>query len=105
MVAFRVGQKVTLFKPFPAGEIRRAKQCGVTLPSAGVVYTIRAVEPGVFTPNDSYLLLAELTNAPMPSSGREPNFFSTLFRPVVNRKPSIEIFTSMLNKPTVKVPA
>jgi hypothetical protein len=27
------------------------------------------------------------------------------FRPVIERKTSIEIFTSMLNKPTVKVPA
>lgn len=98
MTAFHVGQKVTLAKDFPQGEVRRAKKCGVTLPSAGVVYTIRSVEPGVFKSRDSYLLLVELTNAPMSGSGREPNFFAKLFRPVVERKPDISIFTDMLNK-------
>jgi hypothetical protein len=104
MTNFHVGQKVTLAKDFPKGEISRAKKCGVILPAAGVVYTIRAVEPGVFSKRDTYLLLAELVNAPM-SSGREPNFFSKLFRPVVERKTSIAIFHEILNKTRTGVPA
>jgi hypothetical protein len=105
MAHFHVGQKVTVFKPFPACEIQRAKDEGVTLPVLGVVYTVRGMEPGVWNSNETFIRLAEIVNGPHVEDGIEPSFSATRFRPVIERKTDISIFKAMLNPSKQGVPA
>lgn len=101
---FVVGQKVVLIKPFPDQEIERAKADGVTLPSLGVIYTIREMEPGygLYVARVA-LRFIELVNPPHHSNGLEPAFIHTMFRPLTARKTDISVFRAMLT-PAGKVP-
>jgi len=104
MCNFRVGQKVTMVRQFSPNVAARAALDGTTLPSYGVVYTVRGIEPDGID-GDDYLWLVELTNKPHWSDGIEPNFGSTLFRPVVETKTDISIFKAMLTDQPERVGA
>lgn len=102
---FRVGQKVAVAKEFPQSEIRRAQDDGVLLPKHGVVYTIRNMEPGIWNPCETFIRLEEIVNLPHVEDGIEPSFSATRFRPVVESKTEISIFTAMLTGKKAKVGA
>lgn len=98
MCNFRVGQKVTMVQGYEPKVYDRAKSEGVTLPETGVVYTVRGIEDGLgWYSGVPFIWLEELRNAPHVSDGVEPNWDARLFRPVVDRKTDISIFTAMLN--------
>lgn len=91
---FRVGQKVVCIKAHP--EWVRAC-CAV--PLVGRTYTVRGID------DTGGLLLEEIVNRHHPfafdiSTGRlspgEASFYVDRFRPVVERKTDIAIFTEML---------
>lgn len=102
---FHVGQKVVVAREFPACEIVRARLDGVIIPEAGVVYTIRNMEPGVWNPSEVFIRLVELVNVPHCSDGIEPSFSATRFRPVVERKTDISVFKAMLTGNKARVDA
>ena len=109
MCNFHVGQKVVLVddEPRQYGVTReRALSLGATYPKKGPVYTIREVY--VSNLGTPAVLLEEIENVQTSISlgfKCEIGFDADRFRPVVERKTDISIFTSMLNKPTVKVQA
>ena len=73
-------------------------------PVSGSVYTVRAILPD---DEGGSLLLEELVNAEhVFSEGLfEPDFDATMFRAVVTRPTSIEIFTKILNTTRIGVDA
>jgi hypothetical protein len=76
-------------------------------PAKGSVYTIRNITVSDFT-GDAVLLLKEIDNrgtADATGWMKEPGIEACRFRPVIERKTDISIFTAMLNKPTVRVTA
>lgn len=95
---FIVGQKVVCVGGFPDREIQRAKEDGVYLPAKGAIYTIRDMEPGAdwWTRHLVFIRLVELVNTPHVVDGIEPSFSAGGFRPVVEKKADISIFTAML---------
>lgn len=95
MSAFRVGQKVVLAVPFGTLSVTRAALDGVILPQKGPVYTIREFDPD--TSNGVVCIrLVEIINGPHIEDGFEPSFEAALFRPVAERKTSIEVFKALL---------
>jgi len=97
---FYVGQRVA----YIGKEYGKAGFGWETLPKKGPVYTIRAV---TVRGSEEGLLLNEIVNCPaMYGDGiYEAAFPSELFRPVVERKTSIEVFTAMLNPSDKRVEA
>lgn len=96
MCNFRPGQKVVMFRDFGQGARLRADLEGVVLPVKGPVYTVREIDPD--TSNGFVCIrLVEITNGPHVGDGMEPSFEAALFRPIVERKTSIEVFKAMLN--------
>lgn len=92
-MTFRVGQKVVCIREF------RDTRCPLTKhwPKLNVVYTIREIRVSR-SDGELYFHLNELVN-PVGnfSQGRgEAYFYSRNFRPVVERKTDISIFTEML---------
>lgn len=92
-MTFRVGQKVAC--------IDDAGLCCeflIEVPRAGKVYEIRGFAEGIRFDGSvgTGILLCGVHN-PLASTGREHCFDPRRFRPVVERKTSIEIFTAMLN--------
>jgi hypothetical protein len=96
MTALRAGMKVTMVTEFPPSEVARAAREGVALPVKGPVYTIRNTEPGSIIETEVYLRFQEIKNGPHVGDGIEPSFGAHRFRPVVERKTSIEVFQQML---------
>lgn len=90
-MAFYVGQKVVCIHEPRASQI--AKWPGSHWPHKGGVYTIRAIN---VWPTETLLRLAELDNSHFTISRIEPGFDASHFRPVVERKTDISIFTKML---------
>lgn len=99
-MTFRVGQKV-VFIAHVADDVR-ACYPNASFPNKDGIYTIRGFgrrdEPG------DLLLLQELDNGHLIGltlNGfyccREPGFSAEKFRPIVERKTDISIFTAMLN--------
>lgn len=91
---FRVGQKVVCV----AGSSMHVRASeGYIYPTNTDVYTIR----GMYRDGsgNTQLLLQEIKNKPMETNvgTREPGFNARYFRPVVERKTDISIFTAMLN--------
>lgn len=91
-MTFHVGQKVVCVHAF-VDEVRFPTLC---IPVRGGIYTIRAIIQG----HDGIrlrdgLLLEEITNGLGPR-GIEYNFNPERFRPVVERKTDISVFTEML---------
>ncbi|ASY62500.1 hypothetical protein SJ05684_c10420 [Sinorhizobium sojae CCBAU 05684] len=100
---FYVGQKVVLAEPYGADAIIRATINGDVLPSPEVVYTIRRIRPpfeGIV-----FILLNELVNHTTPGTDDEASFNAARFRPVVDRKTDISVFTDMLTEQKAKVDA
>lgn len=93
MSNFHVGQKVAATTDL---------ECGV---ESGEVFTISRIEIGEFVAYDGKKQTLSLhfheRYVRNGYSGFDPRFF----KPVVERKPSIEIFKAMLNKPTVRIDA
>ena len=107
-MTFYVGQKVVciddnfdpLWKgPFSTGHIP-------ILPTKGSVYTIRRILPDFPFSNSVALgiLLEEIVNAEVPLIGgvQEHPFGARRFRPVVERKTDISVFTEILDRENAK---
>ncbi len=103
MTNFHVGQKVVVAFPYEEHIQAEAASCGDTLPQPNVIYSIREIEP----PDPDGFVCIRLHEIVNPSSffQGECAFNSQRFRPVVERKTSIEIFTKLLNPQTVRQPA
>lgn len=105
MCNFHVGQRIVLAKEYDDFDHIRAMLQGDVLPVTGVVYTVREIEP---EPVDGlwYIRLVEIKNDPLPFDfERESAFNSARFRPVVERKTDISVFTAMLNTSKERAPA
>lgn len=90
-MAFRVGQKVTPKNAKPWEDEFSYE----IFPQFGVVYTVRACE---WNNGEQFIWLAEIINQPAEYEEglSELNFFADEFRPVVERKTDISVFTAML---------
>jgi hypothetical protein len=99
---FRVGQKVVCVDDaFPGHELCLAD----TLLRAGYIYTIAAVvaESCVSRPGPyPGIHLVEINRPLSKHDGRVLAYRASRFRPIVERKTDISIFTKMLTKDTVK---
>lgn len=92
-MTFRVGQKVVCIGKFPQS---RLDLPFVTFPEFEQVYTVRANVLGHNGKTEAPgILLLEIKNSIGPR-GVEYNFHPTRFRPLVERKTDISIFTKML---------
>lgn len=88
---FHVGQKVACIRDSYYGG-----PTDVFEPIVGSVYTIRSIRVDVLRPQYGVsLVFEEITNS-IDRGGREPGFYSSRFRPIVERKTDISIFTAML---------
>ena len=97
-MTFRVGQKVVCIDNSMAPGLQRWH--GQTYPEIGPVYTVRAIV--LSSSGYECLLLAEIVN-PIPDGYRgEGGFEAVRFRPIVERKTDISIFTDMLMPTTPK---
>lgn len=88
---FHVGQKVEYIGP----KLTEAEEeeVGFALPKHGVPYTVTNVYSWF---GEQLIELLEL-----PQPGNElayPGFFARVFRPIVERKTDISVFTEMLNR-------
>jgi len=102
---FYVGQKVVCIAPHDQWETEGHKD--IILPVKDGIYTIRAIYPGVTVPG-LYFLLSEIRNQPVRTEigDVEQRFNAHAFRPIVEKKTDISVFTSMLTPaPTQKVRA
>ena len=87
-MTFRVGQKVICIKQGGWTSLH-SSEIG---PQYGEIYTIEDIE---VIPTGTFLTLSEINNPPR-YVGFAANFWSVHFRPVVERKTDISIFTAML---------
>lgn len=95
---FYVGQKVVRVKEPNAADLRHAMATGIKIPPLGEVCTVVAVFT-IWNGNPHI----ELREFPAPESGEcAAGWRADGFRPVVERKTSIEIFQRMLT-PTKRV--
>jgi hypothetical protein len=96
IMMFHVGQKVVLigWREAAVNQWKAAYQ-SVNYPNVGDVYTVRAVKP---YKDSAVLLLKELDNSHIDDWGLEPGFRQDFFRPAVEPKADISIFTAMLKK-------
>ena len=98
---FRVGQKVVCISDFAKG---RSVCPFVEFPTRGIVYTVRSNVIGRSLSGEKKpgILLHEVSNSIGPH-GQEYSFCIKQFRPVVERKTDISIFTKMLTPKTRRV--
>lgn len=94
---FVVGQKVVLVRDFDPGVRADAAQDNIILPEKGAVYTIRDI--GLYC-DEPIVWLNEIVNEPRfyidIFDVAEQGFDATRFRPVVEKKTDISVFTAML---------
>lgn len=103
-MTFYVGQKVVCVGGKYRGDIPRpdAEANGAIYPRRGNIYTIRTIN---VWPGKTLVTLHECNNAHLVKifgGGIEPGFNARGFRPVVDRKTDISIFTKMLNPKKAK---
>lgn len=102
-MTLRVGMKVVQFKPWPSNDTAYAD---VSFTRMGVAYTVREV---LTVRGITALRFVELRNPEHRYAGFahpvEQPFPAALFRPVVERKTDISVFTAMLNPSQVTVDA
>jgi hypothetical protein len=91
-MTFHVGQKVACL--IEASDATRKKFPEAVWPSKNAVYTIRSMFPYM---GRTLLRFCELDNSQSTWGGVERGFNSKYFRPIVERKTDISIFTAMLN--------
>lgn len=104
-MAFHVGQKVVCIRERDEWTGPRAAMTRTTFPVKDAVYTVRDVFAHPLSVSDSiYLRLAEIHNTPAPTvlGLFEAGFVTTGFRPVVERKTDISLFTAMLTPKKAK---
>lgn len=97
---FRVGQKVVLVG-WEAGPVSAWQSMGAHYPNVGDVYTVRAIKPWK---DSAVLLLTEVDNSHLGYE-LEPGFRQEFFRPAVEPKADISIFTEMLTTEKIGVEA
>jgi hypothetical protein len=92
----KVGMKVVCIGNFDSSKFPGYEH--VTFPVKGSVYTIRAFVEGLTLDGQiaEGLIFEEIVN-PISARGIEYSFKPIRFRPVVERKTDISIFTRMLN--------
>jgi len=98
---FHVGQKVVCV--CTPDIIEEVAHLGEVLPQEGVVYTIRAIQDAdpFYYSGEIAFLLFEIRNKSREGANLgtcEPNFHSALFRPLVEHKTNISVFTEMLTR-------
>lgn len=94
---FRVGQKVIRVGNASPGAVKIPAGYGHTYPRKGEIVTIKTIN---HWPLWTLLTFVEHDNSHLIQlfgSQFEPGFEAKAFRPLVERKTSIEIFTRMLN--------
>ncbi len=98
-MTFRIGQRVCCIARFGRRSYVVAG-VGITLPEVGKVYTVRG-----FSPLRSGIMLAEIVNPCLSSllGPVEPAFVISCFRPLVDRKFDLSVFTRLLD--TERAPA
>lgn len=98
-MTFRIGQRVCCIARFDRRSLGVDGAC-VTFPEVGKVYTVRG-----FSPLRSGIVLEEIVNPYIPSllGPQEPSFVVSCFRPVVDRKFDLSVFTRLLD--TERAPA
>lgn len=102
MSNFRVGQKVVCVVHF---DDRRILEHGWSIPVQGNVYTVRDKwldhngEPGITLEEvvNPFTLFSD-------GAGGEPHFCATGFRPLVEKRTDISVFTRMLDRVPRRVP-
>lgn len=87
-MTFRVGQKVVCIGGFDESDRRLGRECGFTVPVEHSIYTITG-----FAFEEGFIMLAEI---PPIEAGKFVAFDRSRFRPIVERKTDISIFTKML---------
>lgn len=99
-MAFRIGQKITLKDDLPWENA----QPGEIYPQFGVVYTVHATE---WNEKGQFIWLQEIVNEPAEYNDTtgEMNFYSNEFRPIVEQKTDISIFTKILSRKKVRIRA
>lgn len=103
-MTFHVGQKVVCVD----GSEHSSCECsGAVMPVAGKIYTIREIRINPRSGIANFHLHEihnDLVLSEVDGLG-EPYFSSTRFRPIIERKTDISIFTAMLNPSQVAVDA
>lgn len=93
-MGFHVGQKVVCVNgrwTHPCASLVR------DLPRKGAVYHVRDIEgPDIGSIDCDFIRLIELRNPIASGMIKEPSFAARNFRPVIERKTDISIFTRML---------
>jgi len=100
-MTFHVGQKVVCVEDGPHCYFGPQE---IEYPTKGGIYTIRAIRSSNYK-RDMQCLLVEIVNPEFDTvnDGRgEPHFRHTRFRPIVERKTNISIFTKLL-QPNSKI--
>lgn len=103
MCNFHVGQKVVCVRHPEDLEYN----CGCSnVPQFKQIYTIRGLETDPSN-GEVYLLLEEIVNPPRlyPDGYGEECFHHSGFRPVIERKTDISVFTALLNTSKERAPA
>lgn len=90
-MAFYVGQKVVCIDDSLALDGLR------TSLRQNAVYTIRAIDPGKDCNGETGLYLQEVVDAPIRRKFPTGAYRASRFRPVVERKTDISIFTKLLD--------
>ena len=97
MCSFRIGQKVVCTK----APLKRYLRSGEVAPTRGTIYTVRGIDPPRAPPNDFISIwLVEIVNPTLDYGTHgmlECTFDARKFRPLVERKTDISIFTKMLD--------
>jgi hypothetical protein len=88
-MTFRVGQKVVCVD---------ARDCRAKELVKGNIYVVRDAGPEPFISGKYWVLLEGVFNEYDPRFGGELGYRSSRFRPVVERKTDISIFTEILRK-------
>lgn len=97
---FRIGQKVVCIDD----DWSHPRDYLVTnFPKLNVIYTVRGFVEDSTGQDRTFILLDEVVNPLI--GGIESSFLAACFRPAVERKTSIDIFTAMLNQSQVTVDA
>jgi hypothetical protein len=96
-MTFRIGQKVVCVAENPSWK----DYVAFSFPRMGEVYTVRSIGPAYRSRRDESeglcIRLNEIRNRPA-GCGEEPNFLAARFRPVIERKTDISVFTEILRK-------
>lgn len=108
MSNFHVGQKVVFVDDSGISDPKIVgNKYGFVFPVKGSVYTVRAIVTSDYT-GKVLLLLVEIDNREQAKATdwhKEPGVESDRFRPVIERKTDISIFTDMLKTQRVGVSA